>query len=356
MNKFLKIIGSTKITVVCLFLLFILTFWGTVAQVEQGLYAAQERFFFSMFFLAGGFLPFPGAQLVLWVMFFNLIAASFTYFSKLKDVRYIGLKISHFGIFIYFIAAFVTFHVTEESNMRLLEGEGSNVASSYTEWELAYWSEAGNELSVTAYDIGGVKAGDVIQVGDLKVVVDKFYLNCEAFQSMAEKQAPLNSSGISVLEEKEIIKDREKNIAGGVFLIDNTKVLLFALDAAPTKVGDRYFSLRHKRYQMPFTLRLKEFKPIFHPGTQMAKSFESMVEVIKPGATRDVRIYMNNPLREKDYAFYQASYEVDQMGRKHSTIAVVKNSGQLLPYIACFVVFFGMTLHFIMAAFRRKKL
>jgi len=69
----IKFLSSTRITVVCLFLLFILTFWGTIAQVQQGLYAAQDRFFNSFYFLAAGWIPFPGAQLVLWVLFVNLI-------------------------------------------------------------------------------------------------------------------------------------------------------------------------------------------------------------------------------------------------------------------------------------------
>ena len=58
----LKLLSSVRITVVCIFLLFVLTFWGTVAQVQQGLYIAQERFFNSFFFLAGGFFPFPGCR------------------------------------------------------------------------------------------------------------------------------------------------------------------------------------------------------------------------------------------------------------------------------------------------------
>ena len=68
-------LASVRISVVCLLLLLGLTAWGTVYQAEYGLYAAQTRFFYSWYFLVGGFLPLPGAQLVLWVLFFNLIAS-----------------------------------------------------------------------------------------------------------------------------------------------------------------------------------------------------------------------------------------------------------------------------------------
>jgi len=64
-----------------------------------------------------------------------------------------------------------------------------------------------------------------------------------------------------------------------------------------------------------------------------------------------VRIYMNNPLRYKDYTVYQASYDSDSVGRQSSTLAVVKNYARVLPYIACLLVFFGLALHFLIQAF-----
>jgi hypothetical protein len=50
----------------------VLTFWGTVYQVEHGLFAAQERFYNSWLILVAGFVPFPGTQLVLAVLLVNL--------------------------------------------------------------------------------------------------------------------------------------------------------------------------------------------------------------------------------------------------------------------------------------------
>ena len=67
-----------------------------------------------------------------------------------------------------------------------------------------------------------------------------------------------------------------------------------------------------------------------------------------------MRIYMNNPLRYKDYTVYQASYDTNSMGRQSSTLAVVKNYARVLPYIACFTVFFGLALHFLIQAFMSR--
>jgi len=240
----LSIGASSRITVACLFLLFVLTFWGTIAQVQLGLYAAQERFFNSFYFLAAGFIPFPGAQLVLWLLFLNLICSLILTFRKYTQWENLGLLIIHAGLILYFVAAFLIFHFAQESNVRLAEGEQTNVSTAY----------------------------------------------------------------------QPIVKD----------------------------------------IPLPFTIRLDHFKVEFHPGTDVAKSFESMVTLSTGSLHRQVRIYMNNPLRYKDYTVYQASYDTDSTGRQHSTLAVVKNGARVLPYLACFTVFFGLAFHFLVQAFRAK--
>ncbi len=356
MKRIIKLLSSVKITVVCLLLLFILTFWGTVAQVEHGLYAAQERYFFSFLFKIFGVLPFPGAQLVLWVLFVNLIASWVAHLRKIRGWRSWGLKISHAGILFYLISAYVVFHVAQESHVHLMEGEGTNVSSSYHEWELAYWKETGHERKVTAYDVTHVRPGDSLAMGEVTVVVEQFFANCAAFKIKdGKKRLIINESGIDKLEKRGKLPEREKNIAGGIFRIGQATILLCGAETTPTKIGDRYFILRHKRWPLPFVLRLKEFKVSFHPSTSIAKSYESLVEIIKDGVHRDVRIYMNNPLREKEYAFYQASYQIDARGREYSTLAVVRNSGQWLPYLACLMVLVGLSMHFLTDAIRRKR-
>ncbi len=355
MNALLNKLSSLKITVSCLLLLFTLTFWGTVAQVEHGLYAAQERYFYSFFFLIHGFFPFPGGQLVLWVLALNLASAAINHFSRLHGPAFIGRKIIHVGILIYFASAFVTFHVMTESNVDLAEGQGTNVSASYDTWEIAFWKDKGENRQVTAYDMNRVKPGDIIQMDNIQLHVEQFYLNCEAILKGAGETHFINADAIEALEPQDMVKERDKNIAGVVLTVGKSQVLLYGAETLPTKVGDTYFILRHKRYPLPFTIYLKQFKVEFHPGTAVAKSYESIVEIIKPGAKQEARIYMNNPLRYRDYTFYQSSYFIDPQGRKYSTLAVVKNAGHFLPYAACFVVLFGLVVHFLSAALRRKR-
>jgi hypothetical protein len=347
----IKFLSSPRITVVCLFLLFILTFWGTIAQVQQGLYVAQERYFNSFLFLAAGFIPFPGAQLVLWVFFVNLICSIILTFRKYAQWANSGLLIIHVGLILYFVAAFLIFHVSRESTVHLAEGEGTNVSTSYQDWELAYWNDSGNDRLVTAFDTKYFKGGFQIPFTnkDFTLTVNKFYLNSNV----------LNDSS---LVNEPLVKEKEQNIEGGVFDLkvnhQSYPLILYGDEgqAVPVTIrGKRYyFMLRHKHFPLPFAIRLDHFKAEFHPGTNVAKSFESLVTISTGSLERQVRIFMNNPLRYKDYTIYQASYDTDSAGRQYSSLAVVKNFARILPYIACFVVFFGLALHFFIQAFMSR--
>jgi hypothetical protein len=351
MTPMIKFLSSSRITVVCLFLLFILTFWGTIAQVQQGLYMAQERYFNSFFFLAAGFIPFPGAQLVLWVLFANLICMMVLTFKKFTQWENSGLLIIHLGLILYFFAAFMVFHVYQESNVHLAEGEGTNVSVSYQDWELAYWINDTNDRQVTAFDTRYFKPGFQIpfENKDFILTVNKFYLNCDALSDTS-------------LTEKPVDKQKEQNVEGGIFDLKvndrSHPLILYGLGSQGTPVSiagkTYYFILRHKRFPLPFIIKLDHFKAEFHPGTDVAKSFESMVTITTGTLERQVRIYMNNPLRYKDYTVYQASYDTDNTGKQYSTLAVVNNFARVLPYIACFCVFFGLALHFLIQAFIAK--
>ncbi|MDO8674894.1 MAG: cytochrome c biogenesis protein ResB [Candidatus Omnitrophota bacterium] len=367
MNKLLPIVSSLKITCACVFWLFVLTFWGTVAQVGHGLYDAQERFFYSWFFRPQYFLPLPGAQLTMWVLFFNLMASAWTRFKGMQDIRSWGLKLTHFGILLYLAAAFFTFISTEESYLNLQEGQGSNLSSSYSQWEVAYWTDLGSTRHVKAVDIGKVQAGQKMpfETGDFQLKLVQYHPNCAAFTKALppDGQQPLNGSGITLLQPRPVIKEKESNIAGGLFELiamgQTQPLLLYGGEAAPTPVvinGQTYFMvLQPKKYPLPVTIQLKEFRVEFYPRTETAKSYESTVIVLKDQIQRQTRIYMNNPLTEKDYTLFQASYATGPTGIRSSTLAVVRNSARGWPYVACFVVLAGLILHFLVQAFVRKR-
>ncbi len=364
-NRILKSLSSIKITVICLSLLFILTLWGTIDQVNNGLYLAQERFFNSLIFLIGGYVPFPGARLVLWVLFINLVSASIT--RLVYRWRQAGIILIHSGLLLFFVAAFVTFHGTEESQLTLSEGEGRNVSANYNQWELSVWEIKKSNKNVFAYPTKNFSVGDRVEFTphDFSVRIDAYYPNSEAFLAGEGQTSVLvNPSNIQVVKPIPVDKEPERNVPGGIFSVYGTdqkdlRILLYGGENVPaiiTKNNKTYaMQLRHKRHVLPFILKLKDFRMEVHPNTEMARSYESLVEVISNDTSREVLISMNEPLRYKDFTFYQASYAMDQFGRELSTLAVVKNSGRLLPYVASLATFAGLLLHLILMAFGGKK-
>ncbi len=238
-NKFFLWLSSLRITVAGLILLFILTFWGTVAQVDNGLYASQQRYFNSFYFLVLGFIPFPGAQLVLWMLFVNLFCA---FVNRIVYTwKNIGLIFVHCGLVLFFVSAFLTFYNAKESYLTLREGQTADALT------------------------------------DVR--------------------------------------------------------------------------LTNKSFPLPIAIKLIDFMLENHPGTDTARSYKSIVEIQHDAVKRKVIISMNNPLRFKDYTFYQSSYHIDSKGHEFSTFTVVKNPWRFLPYIAAFVTSLGLALHFILAAF-----
>src|SRR5690606_35232370 len=98
-----------------------------------------------------------------------------------------------------------------------------------------------------------------------------------------------------------------------------------------------FFQLRRRHYPLDFSLTLTDFIRTLHPGTEVAKGYESDAELHDGAASRPVKIWMNNPLRYKGYTFFQASFSMDQSGEQ-STFAVVTNPGRLLPYVSSLMV------------------
>jgi hypothetical protein len=123
------------------------------------------------------------------------------------------------------------------------------------------------------------------------------------------------------------------------------------------EVGDDVWKLdlRDYRHYHNYSVYLRDFIRETHAGTSMAAAYESKATFMIPDqqVEKDVRIYMNHPLRHKDFTFYQQSFE---QGDKVTVLAVVKNPGMPVPYIATIVIAVGLLIQFIIAfaSFRKK--
>lgn len=354
---------SPRLAVVCLALLMVLTFWGTVYQVDHGLYAAQERFYNSWFLLLGGFLPFPGTQLVLAVLTLNLLA----YLGSLlvQPRVAIGILIMHVGLLTLLVGGGITHYFAEEAQLTLEEGETSSVAASYHHWEIAVWREDGGVRDVQAVTADGFAPGRTLRfdAAGITVAVEAYHRNARAFQSAAPGagEGAISSFGITSLRGAPPAREPAENVAGGLFEVradgqDPVLVILFGEDVAPrrftTATGEYQIALRRVRTPLPFVVTLLDFKRELHPGTEMARAFSSDIEVNADGVDRTLTISMNKPFRERGYTLYQASYR-EEGARQWSTFAVTRNYGRLIPYVSTAVIVFGMVWHFVAVLVRR---
>ena len=359
-----RLLIDLRVTVVCLALLFALTFLGTMHQIDNGIYSAQKKYFESFFTLAAGFVPLPGAQLVLWVLVVNLAAA--TIYRFVYKVRRIGILIIHGGLFALFFGMFFTQYFAQESFLSLLEGEGGNVTTDYFDWEVAVWDPAGETRRVAAVDAGALAAGNAVSISRYGVELrpQRYFANAQAFSRAGGAPARwINGSGIESLQEARVSPDPQENFPGVLLTVvhgaGSAEVLLYGADVAPASVpvegGRLAVSLRRKHYAMPLVVRLDDFRAEFHPNSDTPSSFESDVTLSTQQFTRSARISMNHPLRHAGYTFYQASYAIDATGRETSTLAVVHNRSRVVPYVGTLVVGLGLAVHFVQTLVLRRR-
>ena len=360
-SPLVRIAIDLRVTVICLALLFLLTLLGTFHQVSHGLYDAQQRYFGAWITLVGGIVPLPGAQLVLWVLFVNLVAVTAVRF--VYRWSRVGILIIHLGMFVMFFGMFFVSYFAQESFLRLQEGEWRNTSEDYHEWEVAAWREGTDARDVSAVDLGRLAPGDQVALPELSLtmLVEENHASADAYLAPEGQSSPfVNARGIAELRPRRRSVRPEENQPGVILQVsgrsEGAAVALWALDPTPTSVtldGQRYgFSLRRTRYVLPALIGLEDFRAEFHPGTDTPRSFESDVVLEAPGTRRPVRISMNKPLRISGFTFYQASYEFDATGAAYSTLAVVRNRGRLVPYVATAIIGLGLIVHFVQTLVR----
>ncbi|GAB4139333.1 MAG: hypothetical protein Tsb009_08170 [Planctomycetaceae bacterium] len=116
-----------------------------------------------------------------------------------------------------------------------------------------------------------------------------------------------------------------------------------------------FVSLRSKRTYKPYSIHLIDARADKYVGSDTTKNFSSKIRLVdkERNVDRIVTIKMNNPLRYAGETFYQSGFQtipVRVNGRTVmkdlTTLAVVKNSGWMIPYVACMIIATGMLYHF----------
>ncbi len=122
-----KFLTSLRLTVVTLSLSILLVFFGTLAQVHEGLWNAQDRWFRSFLVQHQPTDPwwvmpvFPGGYLLGIVLLVNLVAAHLARFQW--GTKKIGIHLTHLGVIMLLVGQLLTDMLSVESHMRFREGE-----------------------------------------------------------------------------------------------------------------------------------------------------------------------------------------------------------------------------------------
>ena len=374
-NRIFKFFSSLRLTVVCLGLAVVLVFLGTLAQVNEGLYLAQSRWFRSFFVWlgpegAGWKVPvFPGGYLLGTVLLANLVAAHFKRFQL--SWKKLGINVTHAGIILLLVGQLATDMLSRETQMRFGKGETRTYSSSILRNELVFMTDSGKpgEDEVVSIPESLLREKGEIKTDKLPftVRVKEFDLNSFVRQRgpMVDTNAPPATRGIgveAVLVPQPEERDPEKhNFPSAIIELAGPKeslgTWLVSTDLAePQEVqfGGKVWrvALRGERQYLPYSVQLLKMTYEVYPGTDIPKNFQSRVRIENPGRgeNREVDIYMNNPLRYEGLTFYQYQMGRDEMknNRDSSTLQVVKNPSWMTPYAGCIMVAGGMSIQFLM--------
>ena len=361
MKKLTDLLASYGLCCVLLVCLFCLTLFGTLYQVDHGLYEAKDVYF-SSWFLRGhdGFvLPFPffpGGMTCMSLLALNMVLGGLVRLNISR--RNIGVVVIHLGMGFLLVAGLVKMSFAQEGNLRLVEGQRSDFFQSYTDWEVAIWPLKPGTVA-HEHIIGQALISDL--TGDrsrtfhaeglpFDLTITNFVKN-----SRVEPKGPMWEATGPVVDGYGILelapdKESEFNVAALQVTVGTETGILWALESQPwtVQVGGQHFALalRHERYEMPFQIELLDFIKEEHPGMSMAKAYRSQVMKIDDSGSERVLIQMNEPLRQGGVVLFQSSYGSTRTGTEYSVFSVVRNASDKWPEYSMWVITLGMLMTF----------
>ena len=366
-NPVLVFLGSYGLACTLLFFMFLLTLLGTLAQVSDGLFAVQKRYFESWYVLQPVgpiFVPLPGGALCMGLLALNLLVGGLVRIRKTAATA--GILVVHVGIVVMMLAALVKWRFSEDGFLRLYEGQKSDSWSSWHEWEVAIW-DAGQTSDVSELLIPQAHFADLAEGRartcsapelPFKLVLSHYAENADVLPKGPMWQGFGPTVDGYAIRKLERDAENERNLAAlqveavradgsserAILWGDSRAAWEFEAD------GKRFaLALRKKLHSMPFTIRLDDFRKRDHPGMSMAAAFESDVTQIASGTERKVRIEMNEPLRDGGLVLFQSSWGPSNAKADtplYSVFSVARNPSDQWPLISCIIIAIGLVWAF----------
>ncbi len=311
-----------------------------------------------------------------------------------------GIALLHFGVALLMISELQVGLVAKENMVMLTEGETTTFARDVRERELAilFRKDNGEEEWVTVSEgmlvkasqpvgpdkrkkdpglsePGGVVAPEqIISLANRERVQLPFDLAVRSFVRNSKLRALMPGEELKLakglssfatvdelppvtgMDEQQdqssvfvdVINRESGEILASLLVSQNVSELQGPGLAEKVQIGDKdyYFYLRFQRNYKPYEVKLIDVSRKNYVGTATPRDYRSEIEITEDGTTEKFTLWMNNPLRYKGETFYQSGYTPLENGKEATTLSVVRNSGWMLPYIACMIVTVGMFAQF----------
>ena len=390
----IRFFSSLRLTVTLLAMSMALVFFGTLDQVHTGIYQTQKEYFEGFIaiwqypeqwvysnVLGWIHLPIPGGYLIGPLLLLNLIAAHLRYYKK--KWRKVGIILIHLGVVLLLVGQWITQLKQKEYFLWLDEGETARYIESFHDDEFVIIDKSAAQTDkVVSLPSSLLKKGTEIQPETLPFtikVIDFFPNAIIQPRSQAPANTPAMRFNRGIGAERDyvvfpqamtfepntrnsttaIVTLQAANETIGTWLVSNIfrgKWPIAITDYPPQtfQYNGKTFeiALRYKRKYLPEPIQLLDFTHDRYPGTDIPKNFASQVRILNQNQSesgREVKIYMNHPMRYAGLTFYQASFGKNDTA---SMFQVVKNPGRLIPYISCLLITLGLVIQFGIGLFR----
>ncbi len=291
-----------------------------------------------------------------------------------------GNVLLHLGVGLLMLGQFTFGDRQTEQKLTLIEGQSTNTFVNLDEVELQLIRTEDGVQTVTAIPASRLEAAAKkhVVIDDpalpVKVRVEQFFENSTlaapgdenpATQGMGLQYAAVarDKSGGAKMETNipaayiELL-DPESEASLGTYLVSfmlNDQAALIpdgtskdAMDSVTIGDASYEIGLRMHREVKPYWVQLDDVQRINWSNSDTPRDFSSFIRIVdhETGEDRKERVWMNNPLRYRGETFYQQNYSPLPGGKELTTLQVVRNSGWLIPYVACSITALGMLVHF----------
>ncbi|MCS7471095.1 cytochrome c biogenesis protein CcsA [Stieleria sp. ICT_E10.1] len=292
-----------------------------------------------------------------------------------------GNLLLHFGVGLLMFGQFAFGDRQLEQRISLVEGESTNALINLDKVELTFIVPGEEEDMVTA--IPGPQIGQALSTGELirddalpaDVKVVAFYENSDLINPKPTGNPATKGVGLEVQAieaRKRGGTDGEVNVAAAyIELIDKETGESLGTHLVSQMLSDREtlvpggsakdvydevtineteykIGLKYHREVKPYWVHLEDVQRRNYSGTETPRDYSSYIRIVdtETGEDRRERVWMNNPLRYRGETFFQSSYTPLPGGKELTGLQVVRNSGWLIPYVACSIMALGMLAHF----------